>query len=77
MDTHTTSTARRLAATGGRLLGHIVAIVLGLVLIFTGIALGVTMVMLPVGIPLGLTGLMLLLWGTFATSTRPEPPLDA
>lgn len=73
MDTHTTST-RHLAAAGGRMLGHVAAIVLGLVLIFAGIALGVTIVMLPLGIPLGLLGLMLLLWGALAAPAPTEPP---
>jgi hypothetical protein len=70
MDTHHT-TPHHLAASGGRMLGHIVAIVLGLILAFAGIALGVTLVLLPVGIPLGLLGLMLILWGATAPPAAP------
>jgi hypothetical protein len=54
---------RNLFQSGERLLGHAAAIVLGLVLMLTGIALGVTIVMLPIGIPVGLIGLALFLWG--------------
>ena len=53
----------------GRVAGHVVAIILGLVLMFGGIALGVTLVLLPLGIPVGLAGLYAFLWGLFA---RPD-----
>ena len=48
---------------GGRLIGHLVAIVVGFVMMVIGLGMGVTMVLLPVGIPLGLFGLGLFLWG--------------
>jgi hypothetical protein len=75
METHD-STTRHLAAAGGRMLGHVAAIVLGLALMFAGIAMGVTLVLLPLGVPLGLGGLMLFLWGLFSLPTRPAPPAD-
>jgi hypothetical protein len=59
-----------------RFVGHVVAIVVGLILMIVGVAMGVTLLLLPVGIPLGLVGLGLFLWGIFgrapeqATSVR-------
>jgi hypothetical protein len=57
------STGRYVLEVGERLVGHTIAIILGIVLMFIGLGMGLTMVMLPVGIPLGLVGLMLFLWG--------------
>jgi hypothetical protein len=65
----TGATNQGVAAAGGRIIGHVAAIVLGLVLMFAGLAMGVTMVMLPVGLPIGLAGLLLLIWGA-STSMR-------
>jgi hypothetical protein len=48
---------------GGRVIGHIVAAVVGFVLMLVGLGMGVTVIMLPIGIPLGLFGLGLFLWG--------------
>jgi hypothetical protein len=48
---------------GGRMIGHIVAAVVGFVLMLVGLGMGVTVIMLPIGIPLGLFGLGLFLWG--------------
>ena len=48
---------------GGRLVGHIVALVVGFVLMIVGLGMGVTVVMLPFGVPIGLFGLGLFLWG--------------
>jgi hypothetical protein len=62
-------------AAGGRVLGHIAAMVLGLIMMFAGLALGVTMVMLPVGLPLGLGGLLLLLWGAAMWSRTKQVPM--
>jgi hypothetical protein len=67
MQTNDATSRHAMMAGSGRFLGHVAAIVAGLVLMFAGLAMGVTMVMLPVGIPLGLAGLLLLLWGA---STR-------
>lgn len=47
-------------------LGHVVAIVVGFVMMVVGLALGVTMVMLPVGIVVGLLGVAVLVGGLFA-----------
>jgi hypothetical protein len=61
---------RRLLGTGERFLGHLIAVVAGLVLIIVGLGLGVTMVLLPIGIPVGLTGLLLFLWGLYFGAQR-------
>jgi len=46
-----------------RLVGHVMAMIAGVVLIFAGVGLGVTMVGLPVGVPVGLLGVLLFIWG--------------
>jgi hypothetical protein len=61
---------RRIMVSGERFLGHTVAIVLGLILMIAGLAMGVTMVLLPVGIPVGLGGLLLVLWGFYSAPPR-------
>jgi hypothetical protein len=48
-----------------RAAGHVVAMVVGFVLMIVGIAMGVTIVLLPMGIPVGLAGFFLFLWGLF------------
>jgi hypothetical protein len=50
----------------GHFLEHAAAVVLGLVFIIVGLALGVTMIMLPVGIVVGLIGVLLVVGGLFA-----------
>jgi len=45
---------------------HALAVVLGLILIVVGLALGVTMIMLPAGIVVGLAGVLLVVGGLFA-----------
>jgi hypothetical protein len=55
-----------------RVVGHLVAIVAGLILMFAGVAMGVTLVLLPVGIPVGLAGLFCFLWGLFGWSREPR-----
>jgi hypothetical protein len=60
---------RELARGAGRLAIHVFAIIAGLVLMFVGVAMGVTVVMLPAGIPVGFFGLFVFLWGLFA---RPD-----
>ena len=44
-------------------LGHVVAVVVGFVLMVVGLGLGVTMVMLPVGLVVGLVGVAAFVWG--------------
>ncbi len=61
---------RHLLETGERFLGHTIAVIVGIVLMFVGLAMGVTMVLLPIGIPLGLVGLLLCLWGVFYGAPR-------
>ncbi len=56
---------RHLMQKGGRLLGHTIAIVAGIVLVILGLGLGVTMVGLPVGLPMGLAGILLCMWGLY------------
>jgi hypothetical protein len=75
MQTNDQTPRHPVVAAGGRVIGHAVAIVVGLILMFTGLALGVTMVMLPVGIPLGLAGLLLVIWGgsTWARTSKTLP----
>jgi len=63
------STTRELVNGGESFLGHIIAIVAGLVLMIAGVGMGVTVVLLPIGIPVGFAGLGLFLWGFFG---RPE-----
>jgi hypothetical protein len=59
------SVTHQMAQGGGRLLVHLVALVVGLILMIVGVALGVTLVMLPLGIPMGFVGLFVFLWGIF------------
>jgi hypothetical protein len=51
-------------------LGHILertaAVIIGLIMMFVGLGLGVTMIMLPAGITIGLLGLAVLVGGLFA-----------
>lgn len=51
-------------------LGHVAAIVIGLVMMIIGLGLGVTMIMLPVGLVVGLVGLGLFVSGLFARFPR-------
>jgi hypothetical protein len=67
-DAHTSN--RHLLQTGERFLGHLVAVVAGLVLMIAGLGLGVTMVLLPIGLPVGLAGLLLVLWGLYFGARR-------
>lgn len=53
-----------------RFVGHAVAVVVGIILMFAGLSMGVTMVLLPVGIPVGLAGVLLFLWGLFSAAPR-------
>lgn len=60
-----TPVAPELAKEAGRLVIHVVALLVGFIMMLVGVAMGVTMVMLPIGIPLGLAGLFVFLWGLF------------
>ena len=62
----------KLAATGqdtaretGRIIGHALAVICGLILIILGAGMGVSLVLLPLGVPLGLIGVAVALWGAF------------
>jgi hypothetical protein len=56
---------KELAKGAGRMAIHVFAIIAGLVLMFVGVAMGVTVVMLPAGVPVGFFGLFVFLWGLF------------
>jgi hypothetical protein len=49
-----------------RLAEHAAAIIVGLVMMIIGLALGVTMIMLPVGVVIGLIGVAVFVGGLFA-----------
>jgi hypothetical protein len=53
-----------------RFLGHAAAVIVGVILMFAGLSMGVTLVMLPVGIPVGLVGILLFMWGLFHAAPR-------
>ena len=48
------------------ILGHVASVVVGLILMVVGLAMGVTMVLLPVGLVIGLLGVALFVGGLFA-----------
>jgi hypothetical protein len=56
---------RQMLKTGERVIGHTIAVVLGVLLMIAGLGMGVTMVLLPIGLPLGLAGLVLCMWGLY------------
>jgi hypothetical protein len=49
----------------GDLIQHTFAIVVGVIMMIAGLAMGVSVVLLPIGLPVGLLGLGLFLWGLF------------
>jgi high-affinity Fe2+/Pb2+ permease len=49
--------------TGEVVLGHILAIVAGLILMLVGIGMGVTITLIPIGVPVGVVGLGIFIWG--------------
>jgi hypothetical protein len=51
-------------------LWHIVAVIVGFVMMVVGLGLGVTMIMLPVGIVIGLVGVAIFVSGLFAHVTQ-------
>ena len=65
MTAHTFPT-RHFVGLVGSFFGHVVALIVGFILMVVGLALGVTMVMLPVGLALGLLGFLIFLGGLFA-----------
>ena len=46
--------------------GHVAAVIIGLIMMVVGLGLGVTMVMLPVGLVIGLAGVAMVVGGLFA-----------
>ena len=66
------ASGRHLLQTGERFLGHTIAVLVGLVLMIFGLAMGVTMVALPIGIPVGLGGLLLFIWGLCFAAPRAQ-----
>jgi cbb3-type cytochrome oxidase maturation protein len=67
------SAGHEVAHAAGGFLGRVIAIVVGIILMVAGIAMGVSLVLLPVGIPLGFVGLLAFLWGVFPRQ-RETPP---
>jgi cbb3-type cytochrome oxidase maturation protein len=63
-----------LAKGAGRLAVHVVALVVGLILMAVGLAMGVSIVLLPIGIPVGLAGLLAFLWGIYGRSGDKDVP---
>jgi hypothetical protein len=74
------SVGREVVKGVGLFVGHVGAVVLGLVLIIVGIGLGVGLVTLPFAIPVGFAGLFIFLWGVLGraeqtqSATGPPPP---
>ena len=62
-----------LLKSGGRFLGHTVAVIVGFVLVIVGLGLGVTMVALPIGLPMGLAGILLCMWGFYFGGPSKQP----
>ncbi len=67
--------ARKLAKGAGSMAIHVFAMIAGLILMFVGVAMGVTVVMLPAGIPVGFFGLFVFLWGLFAKPDEVNGPV--
>jgi hypothetical protein len=70
------STGKELAKGAGRVVSHVIALGVGVVLMIVGVAMGVSLVLLPVGIPVGLAGLFIFLWGLFGRSGEKELPVQ-
>jgi hypothetical protein len=64
------TTGQQLVQAAERGLLHIGAIIVGLILMIVGLAMGVSVVMLPVGIAVGIAGLFVFLWGIFGRVER-------
>ncbi|CAN5907891.1 hypothetical protein BH23PLA1_BH23PLA1_26360 [soil metagenome] len=67
---HHEAPMRNMDQTGGRIAGHMVALILGFTLMLVGMGMGVTMVLLPLGLPIGLVGFLMFLWGLNAQIQR-------
>ena len=63
MATQPAGRGRRLLEKAQLVLGHVLAVVIGFILMVFGLGLGVTMVMLPVGLVVGLIGVGVFVWG--------------
>ena len=63
MATQPAGRGRRLIEKAQLVLGHVLAVVIGFILMVFGLGLGVTMVMLPVGLVVGLIGVGVFVWG--------------
>jgi hypothetical protein len=48
-------------------------LIVGLVMMVVGLALGVSLVLLPFGVPLGLAGLGVFLWGLYLPQRNKAP----
>ena len=68
------SRAREFAQGAGRFFGHVAAIVIGILMMIVGLAMGVSMVLLPIGIVVGIAGLFVFLWGLVSYSRIAGPP---
>jgi hypothetical protein len=62
--------ARDIVEKGEVIALHIAAIVVGLILMIVGLAMGVSMVMLPPGIVIGLAGVAIFVWGFVGRSEK-------
>jgi hypothetical protein len=65
---------RELVKGAGRITVHVVALVVGLILMVVGLAMGVSVVLLPIGVPVGLAGLLAFLWGIYGGGGDKEAP---
>ncbi len=65
MEGHKTNLRHDLVAGASAAVARCAAAVVGLILMFLGIGMGVALVLLPLAIPVGFAGLLLFLWGLF------------
>jgi len=68
------STGKAIVKGAGLFAVHLGAVVVGIILMVMGIALGVGLVTLPAAIPVGFAGLFVFLWGLFGRSQVDEAP---
>ena len=67
---HMNAFTQRWFRTTEAVFAHVVAVVVGFIMMVLGLGLGVTMIMLPVGIVVGLAGAALFVAGLFAHINR-------
>jgi hypothetical protein len=67
------SVGREVVKGAGLFVGHLAAIVLGVILMVVGIGLGVGLVTLPFAIPVGFAGLFVFLWGVMGRAEQTKP----